>query len=133
MSRAGRGFAGFAALLLALATIIGALSAHVLKGRLSADQYEILQTAVQYQFFHSLGLLAVGLWLDRRPVAALRTAAWLLAVGIVLFSGSLYGLLAGPSGGLRILVGVLTPLGGVALIVSWLLVALVLVVARRRE
>lgn len=133
MQRAARGFLASAALLLALATIAGALGAHVLRERLSATDEGVLQTAVLYQFFHALGLFGVGLLLERLPVAALRTAAWLLLVGIVLFSGSLYGLLAGPSGALRLLVGVLTPLGGLALIVAWLLVALVLVIARRRD
>jgi uncharacterized membrane protein YgdD (TMEM256/DUF423 family) len=132
MSRSARGFAALAALLLAMATIAGALSAHVLQAQLSPGQYGILQTAVSYQFFHSLGLLAVALWLDRVPAAALRTAAWLLSIGIVLFSGSLYGLLSGLTGALGLAIGVLTPLGGLALIVAWLLVAVVLVVSRAR-
>jgi uncharacterized membrane protein YgdD (TMEM256/DUF423 family) len=112
-----------AAILLALATIVGALGAHALKGRLGADQYDVLQTAVHYQFFHSLGLLGLALLLDRLPSPTLGVAAWLLFAGIVLFSGSLYALIAGAPR----LIGVLTPLGGLALIVSWCLVALVLI------
>ncbi|MGH8206367.1 MAG: DUF423 domain-containing protein [Steroidobacteraceae bacterium] len=119
---AGR-LGALAALLLALATIIGALGAHALKGRLGADQYAVLQTAVHYQFFHALGLLGVALLLDRMPTSALSAAGWLLFAGIVLFSGSLYALIAGAP---RIL-GVLTPVGGVALIVSWCLVAWALI------
>ena len=55
----------FAALSLAIATLIGAAAAHLLKGRLDAERYEVLQTAVQYQVFHSLGLLALAQLLDR--------------------------------------------------------------------
>ncbi|MGH8256597.1 MAG: DUF423 domain-containing protein [Steroidobacteraceae bacterium] len=112
-----------AALLLALATIVGALGTHALKGRLGADQYAVLQTAVHYQFFHALGLLGVALLLDRMPSSALGAAGWLLFAGIVLFSGSLYALIAGAPR----LIGVLTPVGGLALIVSWCLVAWALV------
>jgi uncharacterized membrane protein YgdD (TMEM256/DUF423 family) len=119
---AGR-IGALAAVLLALATVAGALGAHALKPRLGADQYDVLQTAVHYQFFHALGLLGVALLLDRLPVPLLGVAAWLLFAGIVLFSGSLYALLAGAPRAF----GVLTPLGGLALIVSWCLVALVLI------
>ncbi|MGH8144429.1 MAG: DUF423 domain-containing protein [Steroidobacteraceae bacterium] len=123
ISAAASRLGALAALLLALATIVGALGAHALKGRLGADQYAVLQTAVHYQFFHALGLLGVALLLDRMPTSALSAAGWLLFAGIVLFSGSLYALIAGAP---RIL-GVLTPVGGVALIVSWCLVAWALI------
>jgi len=128
MIPAARRIAGLAAVLLGLATIIGAVGAHALKGHLGGAQLEVLQTAVHYQFFHSLGLLGIALLLDRVPVAALHVAAWLLLAGIVLFSGSLYLLIAGaPS-----LFGVLTPLGGVALIVAWGVVAWALMRGGRR-
>lgn len=104
-----------AALLLALATLIGALGAHALKGRLDADRSQLLQTALQYQFFHALGLLALAVLLDRRPSPALRVAGWLLFAGVLLFSGSLYLLLAGAPR----TIGVLTPIGGLALIGGW--------------
>jgi uncharacterized membrane protein YgdD (TMEM256/DUF423 family) len=109
-----------AALLLALATAIGALAAHLLRARLAPDRYEILQTAVHYQFFHALGLLGLSVLLDRVPGGALRAAAGLLLAGVLLFSGSLYALLAGAPRWL----GVLTPLGGLSLIAGWCLVAL---------
>jgi uncharacterized membrane protein YgdD (TMEM256/DUF423 family) len=119
MSLEGRRFCQLAAGLLALATILSALGAHALRPRLTADHYEVLQTALHFQYFHSLGLLAVGLLLDRVPTAWLRLAGWLLLTGIVLFSGSLYLLLAGAPR----LLGVLTPLGGLALIAAWMLAA----------
>jgi uncharacterized membrane protein YgdD (TMEM256/DUF423 family) len=135
VSTEARGFAALAALLLALATVAGALAAHTLSQRLAIDQLDVLQTAVRYQFFHALGLLGVALLLDRVPeperARLLRVAAWLLGIGIVLFCGSLYVLLAGLSGALGVFVGVLTPLGGLCLIAAWMLVALALLRKRR--
>jgi uncharacterized membrane protein YgdD (TMEM256/DUF423 family) len=115
MQPQARRFCQLAAALLALATVLGALGAHLLRPHLAPDRYEILQTALSYQFFHSLGLLALGLMLDRLPSKSLRIAGWLLFAGIVLFSGSLYLILAGAPR----LVGVATPIGGVALISAW--------------
>jgi uncharacterized membrane protein YgdD (TMEM256/DUF423 family) len=122
MQSEGRRFCQLAAVLLALATIISALGAHILKPKLTPDYYEVLQTALHFQFFHSLGLLGVGLLIDRQPVKMLRLAGWLLLAGTVLFSGSLYLILAGAPR----LLGVLTPLGGVSLIVAWCLTAIAL-------
>ena len=113
-----RRFCQLAAAMLAIATVIGALGAHALRPRMTADHYDVLQTALHYQYFHSLGLLGVGLLFDRVPVQVLRIAAWLLFAGTLLFSGSLYLILAGAP---RV-VGVLTPIGGVALIVAWCLI-----------
>jgi uncharacterized membrane protein YgdD (TMEM256/DUF423 family) len=117
-----RRLCALAALLLALATVTGALAAHGLRGRLSVDQVAVLQTAVQYQFFNALGLLALGGLIERWPRRMLRAAGALLAVGVMLFSGSLYLLLAGGPA----LLGVLTPIGGIALILGWLLAAVAL-------
>jgi uncharacterized membrane protein YgdD (TMEM256/DUF423 family) len=115
MQSVPRRFCMLAAVLLALATIIGALGAHALKAHLSTDHYEVLQTAVHYQFFHALGLMGVGLLSERWPGAWLSVAGWLLLAGVTLFCGSLYLLLAGAPR----LLGVLTPIGGVALIAGW--------------
>jgi uncharacterized membrane protein YgdD (TMEM256/DUF423 family) len=122
MQAQARRFCQLAAVLLALATLIGAIGTHALKGRLSAERYDVLQTAVHYQFFHALGLLALGLLLDRLPLRTLRAAGWLLFAGVLLFCGSLYLLLAGAPR----LIGVLTPIGGLALIVGWCRVAIAL-------
>jgi len=116
---AARRLGALAAVLLALATVMGALESHLLRGRLSAGRDAILQTAVQCQFFQSLGLLALSALLARVDSRLLRLAAGLLGAGIVLFSGSLYLLV----GGAPRWVGVLTPLGGLALIVGWVLAA----------
>ena len=110
---------GTGALLLAIGTVIGAFGAHALKARLAADRYEVLQTAVHYQFVNALGLLLVGVAAERVAAPLLRTAGALLLAGVLLFSGSLYLILAGAPAG----VGVLTPLGGLLLIIGWLLAA----------
>ncbi len=108
-----------AALLLALATLTGAFGAHALRARLPADRFEVLQTAVQYQFFHGLGLLGLGLACERLGSRALERAASLVLYGVLLFCGSLYLLLLGAP---RVL-GVLTPLGGLCLIAGWCVAA----------
>jgi uncharacterized membrane protein YgdD (TMEM256/DUF423 family) len=122
MQSSARRFCMLSAVLLALATGIGALGAHALKARLTVDRYEVLQTAVHYQFFHALGLLGIGLLGERAPSPKLTAAGWLVFAGVILFSGSLYALLAGAPR----LTGVLTPIGGVALIAGWGLCALAL-------
>jgi uncharacterized membrane protein YgdD (TMEM256/DUF423 family) len=126
MQLQARRFCQLAAVLLALATLIGALGAHALRPHLSADRYEVLQTALHYQFFHSLGLLGLGLAADRVMAPLLRVAGWLLFAGVLLFSGSLYLILAGAPRW----VGVLTPIGGLALIIAWALAAVALHSAR---
>jgi uncharacterized membrane protein YgdD (TMEM256/DUF423 family) len=104
---------------MALATVVGAISTHRLRLVLSADQYGVLQTAVLYQFLHALGLLCLGVLLQRRADRVLGIAANLLLAGVLMFSGSLYALLCGAPRG----VGVLTPVGGLCLIVGWCVAA----------
>jgi uncharacterized membrane protein YgdD (TMEM256/DUF423 family) len=105
---------GGAAALLAVA--LGAFGAHGLKSRLPADMLAVYQTGVQYHFYHALGLALVGLALLHLPdSAALRAAGWLMAAGILLFSGSLYALALS---GERWL-GAVTPIGGLAFLLGW--------------
>jgi uncharacterized membrane protein YgdD (TMEM256/DUF423 family) len=111
---------------MALATVIGAIGTHHLKPVLSADQYGVLQTAVLYQFLHALGLLCLGVLLQRRADRVLGIAANLLLIGVLLFSGSLYALLWGAPRGL----GVLTPVGGTCLILGWCVAAVAMLRAR---
>ena len=74
---------------------LGAFGAHALKARLSADMLAVWQTAVQYHLWHALGLVAIGLLAQHLPASVpVRVAGWLMLVGIVLFSGSLYVLAA---------------------------------------
>ena len=103
---------------LSLAVLLGAFGAHVLKNSLTPDLRAIYQTAVQYHFYHALGLLAVALLSLHLPNSELlKWSGWLLVGGILVFSGSLYML---SLSGARWL-GALTPFGGTAFIVAWLL------------
>ncbi len=99
-----------------LAVVFGAFGAHALKGRLDAYSLGVFETAVQYQFYHSLALLGVGVLLLHQPqVALLRSSGWLFMTGILVFSGSLYILALT---GVKWL-GAITPLGGLAFIAGW--------------
>lgn len=103
--------------LLALAAVaLGAFGAHGLKARLAPDLLAVFQTGVQYHFYHALGLVLVGLACFHLPESgALRTSGWLMAAGIVLFSGSLYALaLSGERWW-----GAVAPVGGTAFIAGW--------------
>ena len=108
-----------AGILLALATACGAFGAHALRATLAPERLALWETAVRYQFFQSLGLLGVGLAMRTLEARVLGTAAVLIVLGIILFSGSLYGLALGAPRPF----GVLTPLGGLAWICGWLLFA----------
>ncbi len=108
-----------AAKLIALATIAGALGAHLLQSKLPASQLQVYDTAVRYHFFHALGLLGIGLAAQYRPSRLLHVAAAMVLAGVLCFSGSLYLLSFGINGGFPVLVGLVTPLGGVLLIAGW--------------
>ncbi len=113
-------FVILASLNAALAVGLGAFGAHSLKAKLSADLMNTYQTGVQYHFYHALGLFAVAFVASQLPSSVLiKWSGWLMFAGIVLFSGSLYLLTLS---GIRWL-GAITPLGGVAFIAAWLLLA----------
>jgi uncharacterized membrane protein YgdD (TMEM256/DUF423 family) len=112
----GRRTLALAGLLLALATISGAFGAHALRASLPADRLEVYETAARYHFFNALGLLGIGLALRSVDALLLRWSAGLVLTGVVLFSGSLYALTFGAPRAL----GVVTPVGGLALIAGWL-------------
>src|SRR6266480_1705476 len=116
------------ALLLALAVILGAFGAHGLRDRLDAYSMSLWEKAVFYHFIHAMGVLVVSI-LPRTqtfPAPAASNVCWLLTAGILIFSGSLY-LLAVT--GLRTL-GTITPIGGLAWIAGWLLLAYYFVAQR---
>ena len=99
-----------------LAVAFGAFGAHALRGRLDAYAMGVFETAVQYHFYHSLALLAVGvLALSQPHTVLLKSSGWLFLLGLVLFSGSLYIL---SLSGIKWL-GAITPLGGLAFIAGW--------------
>ena len=101
-----------------LAASIGAFAAHALRGKLTPEMLNTFQTGVQYQMYHALALLGIGVLLVNFPAAnLLRISAYLMMAGIVLFSGSLYLL---SISGIRWL-GAITPLGGVCFLIAWAL------------
>jgi uncharacterized membrane protein YgdD (TMEM256/DUF423 family) len=105
-----------AACFLFVAVALGAFGAHALKERLAPDLVAVFQTAVQYHFWHALGLLGVGILLAQRPDdGILAAAAWLLVAGLLLFSGSLYALALT---GVRSF-GAVAPFGGAAFLAAW--------------
>jgi uncharacterized membrane protein YgdD (TMEM256/DUF423 family) len=99
-----------------LCVAFGAFGAHGLKQRLTTDMLAVYQTGVQYHFYHSLGLILIGLVLFHLPKSKhLVISGWLMVTGIVLFSVSLYALsLTGIRG-----LGMVTPFGGVAFLSAW--------------
>lgn len=107
-------------LLGALSVALGAFGAHALRGRIEEGMLANYQTGVTYMFFHALALFVVVMALTRWPQSNLPSiAGWLFVAGIVFFSGSLF-LMAFT--GARWL-GAVTPIGGVAFIGGWVLLA----------
>lgn len=100
-----------------LAVALGAFGAHALKAKLTPDLLAVWHTAVQYQFYHVLALLAVALLMANGAAAstALKVAGIAFVIGMLVFSGSLYILCLS---GVRWL-GAITPLGGTAFLVGW--------------
>ncbi|WP_205597708.1 DUF423 domain-containing protein [Paraferrimonas sp. SM1919] len=115
-----------APLLCGLAVIIGAWSAHGLSQLLSAKSLQTIELAVRYQFFHGLGLFMVALALAKWPSKLLQLAGLLMLIGTLLFSGSLYLLVAT---GVKWF-GPVTPIGGLSLISAWLLISLAMAKAK---
>jgi uncharacterized membrane protein YgdD (TMEM256/DUF423 family) len=114
-------FVGIGGINALIAVALGAFGAHGLEGKLSPDMIAVFETGARYHFYHALGLIVVGLVSAQLPDSALLNASgWLMLAGIVLFSGSLYVL---ATSGIRWL-GAITPFGGTAFIVAWLLLVI---------
>lgn len=96
---------------------LGAFGAHLLKSRFNEYQMSIFKTAVEYQFFHSMALLAIGLLISHSKAGGfwIRISTFAFALGIFLFSGSLYALAITQVRGL----GAITPLGGILFLIGW--------------
>ena len=103
-----------------LAVALGAFGAHGLRQRLSPEMLAIFETGVRYHVYHALALLAVAWVADKNPESLANAAGWAFTVGIAVFSGTLYIL---SISGIRWL-GAVTPIGGVALLVGWVLLFL---------
>ena len=98
-----------------VSVVAGAFGAHLLKDSLTPHLLSVFETAVRYQMFHALALLVTGFAMTDTASQVFRKAAWGFLVGIVLFSGSLYGV---SLFGVRWL-GALTPIGGIMFMVGW--------------
>ena len=100
---------------------LGAFGAHALKLILSSEMLAVYKTAVTYQMWHALGLGLISIFKQQNSDSKLlQWAGWLMFSGILLFSGSLYLLVLF---NLKWL-GMITPLGGLAFLISWLLITI---------
>lgn len=120
MTARSRKLLATAGILIALATALGAFGTHTLKPRLDAAAFSAYESAVQYHFYHALGLLGVALAIRDGDNALLRWSAWLILLGIGLFAGSLYLITFGAPKA----IGIVTPFGGLSLMAAWALFAL---------
>jgi uncharacterized membrane protein YgdD (TMEM256/DUF423 family) len=114
-----RRFVAIGAISAFLAVAAGAFGAHALRDTVPPDRLAVWETAARYQMYHALGLLVVAYLTAQKEAAPARLAGWLFVAGTVLFSGSLYLLTVT---GITWL-GAITPLGGLAFLAGWLLLA----------
>lgn len=108
-------------LLAGTAVALGAFGAHGLKGRLSPEYLQVFETAVRYQIYHAIALLAVAFASTRVDNMVIKAAGFSLILGILLFSGSLHALIFWEDAPRWF--GPMTPIGGVFLILGWILLA----------
>ena len=103
-----------------LAVVIGAFAAHGLKPEISATALQSFETGVRYQMYHALVLLLLGS-MDFISDKAKKIIFYLIGVGVFLFSGSIYCLATNTLTGFDFgVIGFVTPIGGLLLILSWL-------------
>ncbi len=121
-----KNFLSIGALLGGLAVILGAFGAHALKKIVPAETVSSFQTGVQYQMYHSIVLLVVGILFEKEKGRKIVWAGTCFITGIILFSGSLYLLTflkatekVGLTG-----IGIITPVGGVFFIAGWVFLLL---------
>lgn len=101
-----------------LSVALGAFGAHGLEGKIEPKYLETWETGVQYQMYHALGLIAIGMIGGNVPASSLLSwSGWLMLIGIILFSGSLFVLSVS---GIKVL-GAITPFGGVSFLIAWVL------------
>lgn len=100
-----------------LTVALGAFGAHGLEGRLSEKAIATWEKAVQYQMFHTLAIIGAVLLMQKIQAGSLTTAGWFFIAGILLFSGTLY--IYAVSG--ITIFAIITPVGGVAFLIGWVL------------
>lgn len=108
-------------LLAGIAVLLGAFGAHFIKDKLpEPEDIKIFETAVQYQMYHSIALILVGMQLKSKPSKFLANAALSFVMGIIFFCGSLYLITLGKlSHGDLTWLGPITPIGGIAFVTGW--------------
>jgi len=117
----------------ALAVVAGAFLAHQLKQKRPPAAVEIYETAVRYQFYHLFALFACGILSEKFAGIQIRRAGIFFTVGILLFSGSLYlisGLMSNDIP-VPLILGILTPMGGLSLILGWVFLTIAISTGRR--
>jgi len=120
MTELTKKFAFYGAIFMVLAVGLGAFGAHGLKNAVTKEMLVIFHTGVEYQFYHALGLFCVAFVANFDESKRVKIAGYSMIFGILVFSGSLYAM---TFTGIKIL-GAITPIGGVAFIVAWVLLAL---------
>lgn len=108
-----------------LAVVLGAFGAHFLESQLGPTSVETFNTGVRYQFYHTLAIFGIALWMKHQPAPSsiLNWSARCFFMGILAFSGSLYLLSTRAITGLEVSwLGPVTPLGGTFFIAGWLLI-----------
>jgi uncharacterized membrane protein YgdD (TMEM256/DUF423 family) len=102
-----------------LAIILGAFGAHALKKILSVDELATFETGVKYQMYHALFLLFIGLATELSEKAK-KTIYYLVVIGVLFFSGSIYLLATNSQTSFDFkVIGFITPIGGLLLILAW--------------
>ncbi len=113
------------AIFMALAVLLGAFGAHALKTNLSPEMMQVYKTGIEYQFYHALGLLLIGLIGFQIQSKYIKWSGTLISIGIIIFCGSLYILaLSGFEW-----IGAITPIGGLSFVAGW--VCLILAIRDR--
>lgn len=118
LNKTSQNFFAIASFLMALAIAIGAFGAHGLKSIVTADMLKVYNTGVEYHFYNTLGLFALSFFINfKENNKKLIIACWLIIIGLLIFSVSLYLLVI-----LNIpILGAITPIGGTLLIIAWLM------------
>ncbi len=120
MNKESKKFAFYGAVFMALAVAFGAFGAHGLKNIVTKEMLVIFHTGVEYQFYHALGLFCVSFVANFNSSKRVSVAGYSMIFGILIFSGSLYAM---TFTSIKML-GAITPIGGVAFIMAWILLAL---------
>lgn len=119
MNQTSKQFLLLGTILMALAVSLGAFGAHGLKKIVSAEMLTVYQTGIQYQFYHALGLCVVAFIAHLHNGKWVKIAGMMMFIGVIIFSFSLYILVLLDMKWL----GAITPIGGVLMVISWVILA----------